>query len=89
MVARFCVNTFLMVTICPVSGCIRKIEEKFDVESCLGIQNSSLIQCKTATVNFISTIQCYHQRTMMKVKNSVVRLCCYSYRDYCLKVTAL
>ena len=30
------VNTFLRVTICPVSGCIGRIEEKFDVESCLG-----------------------------------------------------
>ena len=26
---------------------------------------------------------------MTKVKNSVVRLCCYSYSDYCLKATAL
>ena len=32
-----CVNTFLRVMICPVSGCIGRIEEKFDVESCLGI----------------------------------------------------
>ena len=30
-------NTFLQVTICPVSGCIGKIEEKFDGERCLGI----------------------------------------------------
>ena len=61
-------NTFLRVTICPVSGCIGRIEEKFDVESCLGIQNSSLIKCKTTTVNFISTVQGYNQGTMMKVK---------------------
>ena len=66
-------NTFLRVTICPVSGCIRRIEEKLAVESCLGKQNSSLIQCKTATVNFISTVQCYNQGTMSKAKNSVVR----------------
>ena len=87
MVARFRVNTFLTVTICPVSGCIGSIEEKFDVESCLGIQNSSLIQCKTATVNFISTVQCYNQGAMTKVKNGVVRLCCYSYSDYCSVVS--
>ena len=30
-------NTFLRVTICPVSGCIGRIEEKFDVDSCLAI----------------------------------------------------
>ena len=36
LVARFHVNTFLRVTICPLSGCIGRIEEKFDVESCLG-----------------------------------------------------
>ena len=36
LVARFHVNTFLRVMICPASGCIRRIEEKFDVESCLG-----------------------------------------------------
>ena len=30
-------NTFLRVTICPVSGCIGRIEENCDVESCLGI----------------------------------------------------
>ena len=29
-------NTLLRVTICPASGCIGRIEEKFDdVESCL------------------------------------------------------
>ena len=61
-------HTFLRVTICPLSGCIARIEEKFDVESCLGKQNSSLIQCKTA-----STVQCYNQGTMTKVKKSVVR----------------
>ena len=37
MVSRFRVNTFLRVTICPVSGYIGRIEEKFDVQSCLGI----------------------------------------------------
>ena len=36
LVSRFRVNTFLRVTIYPVSGCIGRIEEKFDVESCLG-----------------------------------------------------
>ena len=30
-------DTFLRVTICPVSGCIGRIDEKFAVESCLGI----------------------------------------------------
>ena len=30
-------NTFLRVRICPVSDCIRRIEEKFDVESYLAI----------------------------------------------------
>ena len=34
LVSRFRVNTFLGVTIFPVSGCIVRIEEKFDVESC-------------------------------------------------------
>ena len=81
-------HTFLRVTIFPLSGCIGRIEEKFDVDSCLGIKNSCLIQCKTATVNFISTVQGYNQGTMTKVKNSVVRLCCYSYSD-CLKATPL
>ena len=28
-------NTFFRVTVCPVSGCIGRIEEKFDVEGCL------------------------------------------------------
>ena len=59
------VNTFLRVKIHPVSGCIGRIEEKFDVESCLGLQNSSLIQCKTAAVN---SVQCYNQDIMTKVK---------------------
>ena len=36
-VSRFRVNSFLRVTICPVSGCIGRIEEIFDVERCLGI----------------------------------------------------
>ena len=35
--SRFRVHTFLRVTICPVRGCIERIEEKFDVESCLGM----------------------------------------------------
>ena len=30
-------NTFLGVTVCPVCSCIGRIEEKFDVESCLAI----------------------------------------------------
>ena len=30
-------HTFLRVTIFPLSGCIGRIEEKFDVDSCLGI----------------------------------------------------
>ena len=47
------------------------------------------MQCKTGTVNFISTVQCYNKGTITKVKNSVVRLCCYSYSDYCLKAMAL
>ena len=76
LVSKFRVNTVLRVTICPVSCCIGRI------------LNRSLIQCKTATVNFISTVQCDNQGTMTKVQNSVVRLCCYSYSDYCLKATA-
>ena len=40
------------------------------------------------SVRGISTVQCYNQGTMTKVKSSVVRLCCYSYSDHCLKVTA-
>ena len=72
LVARFRENTFLRVAICPVSGCIGRIEEKFDVES------------------FITTVQCYNQGTMTKVKNSVLSSrCCYSYSDYCLKATEL
>ena len=35
LVSRFCVNAFLRVTICRVSGCIGKTEEKFNVESWL------------------------------------------------------
>ena len=46
------------------------------------------MQRKTATISFTSTVQCYNQGTMTKVRNSVVRLCCYSYSDHCLKVTA-
>ena len=72
-----------------VSDCIGRIEEKFNAGSCLGIQNSSLIQCITATVNFTSRVQCFNEDAMTKVKNSVVRLCCYSYSDYCLKATGL
>ena len=34
------------------------------------------MQSKTAAVN--STVQCYNQGTMLKVKNIVKRLCCYS-----------
>ena len=30
-------NTFLRLTIFSVSGCIRRIEEKFNVEGCLGL----------------------------------------------------
>ena len=30
-------NTFLRMAICPVSGCIGRVEEKFDVESSLAI----------------------------------------------------
>ena len=30
-------NTFLMVTTCPVSGCIGRIEEEFDVDNCPAI----------------------------------------------------
>ena len=30
-------NIFLRVKICPMTGCIGRIEEKFDVESCLAI----------------------------------------------------
>ena len=82
-------KTFLRVTICPVIGCIGCLEEKFDVESCLGIKNSSPIKCKTVTVNFISTVQGYNQGTMTKMKKSVVRLCFYSESDHCLKATAL
>ena len=37
LVSRFHVNTFLRVTICPMSGCIGRTEEKFDAESCVGI----------------------------------------------------
>ena len=37
LVSRFSVNTFLRITICPVSGCIGRMEENFDVQSCLGI----------------------------------------------------
>ena len=29
-------NTFLRVTICSVSGCVGRIEEKCNVECCLG-----------------------------------------------------
>ena len=30
-------NTSLRVTTCPVSGCIGRMEEKFDIEGCLAI----------------------------------------------------
>ena len=36
-----------------------------------------------------STVQCFNEEAMTKVKNSEVRLCCYSYSDYCLKATGL
>jgi len=45
------------------------------------------IQCKTAVVNLISTEQCYSQGIMTKA--SVVRLCRYSYSNYCLKAATL
>ena len=38
MVSRSRLNTFLRVTICSVSGCIGRIEEKFNAEHCLGLQ---------------------------------------------------
>ena len=37
LVSRSRVNTFLRRTICSVSGCIGRIEEKFNVERCLGL----------------------------------------------------
>ena len=37
LVSRFRVNTFLGVTVFPVSGCIGRIEEKFHVENCLAM----------------------------------------------------
>ena len=36
-------NTFLRVTICSVSGCIGRIEEKFTVERWLGLHVLILI----------------------------------------------
>ena len=41
---------------CPVSGCIGRIGEKFDVESCLGKQNSSLKQQLSSELNKYSTV---------------------------------
>ena len=37
LVSRSHVNTFLRLTTCSVSGCIRRIGEEFNVELCLGL----------------------------------------------------
>ena len=77
-VSRFRVNSFLRVTICPVSGCIGRIEERFDVETVLLYKTAAQYRVKQ---RLSTSFKCFNQGTMTKVKNNVVQLC-YSYSDY-------
>ena len=56
-----------------------------ELPCCIKQQPKLVIQCKTVTVNFISTVLPVNYDEF-KVKNSVERLCCYS-QGYCLTGT--